>query len=849
MLLHRLRHSSTCKRVEGTLSRARFRAQRWAFSVRQRTGSLRSSARAARAITRLAVRPTLTAAVVVSALVLLRHLPPAPGKANTLILWLSAEPDKAVYAAVLTTVAATSGLFLALYFTALSVVASTSYAGVTPAIRSLVVDEVVGSTYLRIIAHLAAVALLALALLGLGAEPSRSVLIYSALLGAVVLFAFFRLGRHIFAFFDPRMLSRFPQREFAKYLTKATTAGRRWAVPSFQKHFHGKALGALRTVDDLIEYASSEAKPRAEVVSGLAADLLNLLAINAQRSSRIPSDSLWFERTAKFERWELLSGVETDIALQTGTGPRAQEVPNHLFITQRIASTIARALTVLFKVDAVQEAAELMVKITSAAAHLGSTLAVSEAFALLDAAWEPLLDYLTKHELKERERRYAALSAVSAMAVGYLQVVLSTTRVIENRSADSVLAPARDLRKRRTKHLYRSRHPRSVLKRMESFHQALRFEREAEGKLVSPDWYLKEIIAQAYADCFADITRQFLAAARRTYLDSSTRFTHVKDPLFAAECLCRGIEAATKLGFRIEPIRQRCQELASLVVNKEGWDLIDFDQVMREVQGLRTALLKRSAREVAALAVVSRDNELPDYLGHTRAVLSQELVPLMSEKDDTDFDVLFGAVFDATLEVASSHVAGSSDPRQTHSIAVALDTSLDLLELSGLALLFSELHGTDFFNIVKARWESYLDNHSSATQAIELFYLAMESRLQLPFGSPGAMARQEWQRSFAQAMANAGFSTDAYSTPWEQEEEARSKHKSYVIQSIHLHLGMMFTDPSTYFAALYLTQRPEASGLKMPEDIRQCISRLEDEKERRQNTFGEEGSGTENERT
>lgn len=83
-------------------------------------------------------------------------------------------------------------------------------------------------------------------------------------------------------------------------------------------------------------------------------------------------------------------------------------------------------------------------------------------------------------------------------------------------------------------------------------------------------------------------------------------------------------------------------------------------------------------------------------------------------------------------------------------------------------------------------------------------------------------------------MANAGFDIEGRMSPWEGEEKARTEHTSRIIQSIRPHMGMTFRRPYDYFAAFYLSERPEAAGLKLPDSVLRCKEAVERETRRRQ---------------
>src|SRR5256886_10161228 len=104
---------------------------------------------------------------------------------------------------LLNTVVQIAGLFLTLYFTAISVIASTVYARVPGDVRTLAVDEKVGNVYIRIVAILGAVSILYLIAGVMGVQIGLIGLVAIGALSILSLFSFLFLGKRTFNFFQP----------------------------------------------------------------------------------------------------------------------------------------------------------------------------------------------------------------------------------------------------------------------------------------------------------------------------------------------------------------------------------------------------------------------------------------------------------------------------------------------------------------------------------------------------------------------------------------------------------------------------------------------------------------------
>src|SRR5437773_6242496 len=100
----------------------------------------------------------------------------------------------------LNTIVQLAGLFLTLYFTAISLIASAVYARVPGDVRTLAVDEKVGNLYIRLVAVLGALAILYVVGGILGVNIGLVGLTAVSALSIISLFSFLFLGKRTFNF-------------------------------------------------------------------------------------------------------------------------------------------------------------------------------------------------------------------------------------------------------------------------------------------------------------------------------------------------------------------------------------------------------------------------------------------------------------------------------------------------------------------------------------------------------------------------------------------------------------------------------------------------------------------------
>ena len=159
---------------------------------------------------------------------------------------------------LLSIIASISGIFLGLYFTAISVVASSIFARVPSDLRELLLKEKVGYQYIKILVILTSTSILLLGYIVFGGFPGVFISLFIILLGCFGIFCFVELGIRVFSFFDPTRLSDTIFYDLNSNIRLSTINGFRWADPNFQSHYQKIAARDISTLSTLIKLCASE---------------------------------------------------------------------------------------------------------------------------------------------------------------------------------------------------------------------------------------------------------------------------------------------------------------------------------------------------------------------------------------------------------------------------------------------------------------------------------------------------------------------------------------------------------------------------------------------------------------
>jgi hypothetical protein len=154
------------------------------------------------------------------------------GLLNYLIArWPIPKPD--AYTSWLGTLAQIGGVFIALYFTAVTAAAAAIYAQVPNNVRDLLARERWGNAYIRYLTFATFLPLCLIALHLLGFEPLRLAVPFLIFFSGVGIIAFTKLGKLPFNLFDPTRLSYVLFAELNTWIREVGPGGFRWLDPSF----------------------------------------------------------------------------------------------------------------------------------------------------------------------------------------------------------------------------------------------------------------------------------------------------------------------------------------------------------------------------------------------------------------------------------------------------------------------------------------------------------------------------------------------------------------------------------------------------------------------------------------
>ena len=323
----------------------------------------------------------------------------------------------------------------------------------------------------------------------------------------------------------------------------------------------------------------------------------------------------------------------------------------------------------------------------------------------------------------------------------------------------------------------------------------VRAEYEIEGRRATPDWYLRSALA---GECILSL-REFaeqLPKLLEAYLAGGALAR--SSPVVKAMTGAQALEAVAKAELVVDTIPRAVEELENLQRGHDPQPTSELEGLVDRVRARRSPILRYIAEAVVELRPV-QSHSAPDLFGQALFTLVHHTEQAIAGGDMELVRLVFQRVLDATL-ILDEHGRMTYRPPTYQVNSAILDPLIDILELSGLAMVYEVLRGDQSAEPVRQAWETYIKScaqpESVARRVLTNLDLADGG---LSFGvSPRGIARTEWGMRLSKRVVEMGYARPEYS-PFDDQP---SWNAPPLIKMLGVSDGMpIFLRPRAIFAA------------------------------------------------
>ncbi len=762
---------------------------------------------------------------------LLNHWGITPGRVQV---------DSSTYVSLVSTVAQIAGIFLGLYFTAVGVVASAVYSRVPGDVRALLVQEKTGNLYLRMVALLSAVAILLLVIHALGFPISILSLCLLIILSLLSIFSFIELGRRIFDFFNPAVLVAYLAGDLQKSIHRATARGFEWHTPSLQYFYQNQAENLLNSYHNIVYLVTHEERPYGKTLLALARNALGLLVFYEKNKSSIPTESYWFRHTYRHPGWLTTDYTRIQLALNTGIALPPKIVPDPLWFEAAIEEILTDILRTLLETNDLRSAGAALDAVRQTVGVMAEYHAIEEALHLQGILQPIMLTYAlqeggddTQSEILDDQLRLT-LSLIELSGFLLINTLLGFVQWLNKIPVAAFAHMIGRIRWNRRKDIYTTGLPRPVMKQLEYLRKGLALERNVEGHLISPIWFRQQISALGLSRFLSETVTRLVGTLESTYPVQVEALLTEKRTLLAVQLIQTGLEACQKYGKHFEGAKAYTEQLTSLRrVADIPWTEIDRDTFDSRIRGVRTQLVLSLGKALPTLVTLPPSEQMQDYFGLAYSILAQEAYIAMATGDETLFQQVISPVFVACLLAPGKVFEQLQEIDATMRFIYSTEPIEDLLELSGYALIFSELDGKSFWNTMKPLWNTYFAQQPVPQEEVDRIANIIQARRGRLTIYPRAMIRQTWKQDLEGRLRERGLLNDSFS--FDPQARQQKRHPSAIIRALTRSGDwQLFDHPLDVFLVIYTREKNTGWHLNLPRGAESFAKALQREEAKEQ---------------
>ena len=633
--------------------------------------------------------------------------------------------------------------FLGFYLAAVSIVLGQSYHDVSAAVRNLILQNretrlYLGSIGLSLGVGLTLVVVRSIDLLPYGYATVGFYVILVLYSGWSV----FKLTAGAFNLSNPVALAVEPLQTVYRSISRLDASGL-LGDEAVRQAAARRADAALEILAELIRLTKERESTDRDRLAALVEGLLLEVRFYAGRKHKLGPTSGWFLPEPAYPRWIEAHHSETSLALSTSTPLQGRMEPARDWFEKRSAELVAQAI----EACVVTSDTDAALRMTRAAVLTARTLArhyrVEDALAFYEVIRNHCREIESKNETSQAIASEPPL-ILTDMLVGWNEAIAAWP-------AEVVETVARTDWDRRSTSVVEVRGPARVWTAAQQMLKEIHAEHDVEGRRVTPDWHLESALAGecilALRELADQAPGQFDNYVRHLQRTPSPPEARLAIGLELLQSLAKADVFAEMAAHSFDDLRQLCR-------GYEPDDAPEVHKLANRIDRSRSSILELMGQAL----VESRpkdDRSKPDYFGHAWFVLVHHAQEAIASGDTKTVQRIFDSVFQATFKMYDHVLATYTEPAY-HFTPAHVDSVIDLLEVSGLAIFYEALRNDQSAAAVCAAWQDWLTNPEHGKTRAETILNIVDYRRGSLIGTD--LRRTEWSMRLEQNIVDAGLS-------------------------------------------------------------------------------------------
>lgn len=739
-------------------------------------------------------------------------------------------PNGDEYVSFFATVSGIGGVFIGLYYAAISTVSASAYSQVANNIRALLLKERIGNVYMRYLSFVTFLSLIVIVVRILFQIYIGSALIVVIILSGIGIIAFVKLGQRAFYLFDPTTLSNTIFYEMKKYLQMVVLGGYKWGDQNFQSHAHKLVKQNIDTIETLSSIVKSSRHLAGQPYSELVKNLLGFLIFYQVQRNKIPNNSNWYEIMYVHKNWYLTDESTLNIAYNTGTQLNPDKEFDYYWIENKLLPIVYDCLKINLEsnnrtiVFAILQYFEMFIETISKNGEIDKSIKfVSD---LENFVFNINLEKYSKS--KNIEESLNIIAFYELMVAMNIKIFLSFLKTFEIYNREEISYKLSKINWNHKKSIYKIGFPYFCSEHLQWLSERIDFELKVEGKVITPNWYQTEIISLHIYNKLSDNINLILDSMFNAIEKWKTNYSKKEMIIIHSAILSREWELFHKIQrglFQLEKVAKNLFENRSI----EGlnWENIDWEKIKITLEEKRSKILLEMAKKNIELSVENRPKEFPDYQGQFLHTLSESVIDAICQNNTDILKSIFRSFYYGCIIKFEDlkPIVKKVDWRVKQKFKMAIAPLLDLVDVSGYDYLMSEYYENTFiWEIIKNTWDEYLNTDTEQKLSVLSSAIVLtENSFEIEYRG---IVRTNWQMKIERILEllprKQSYRHEFYPRiPYEQVE-----HKSALVRLMaRYRLSAMF-DGIDIFSYFYFSTHPGKKNItfgRKSEQLKEAI--------------------------
>lgn len=716
------------------------------------------------------------------------------------------------------TIASLAGLFVSLYFTAVGFLTSALYGGASSELRSSALSERISNFYVRFVLWTGAISLCFLTAEALGYSTRSLALIIVSTAGTIALLAAGTLLGSTLRFFNPSSFAAEARRNLDLLFDYFETGSSLKHQKALQSAARKRARQIIGLFDEALRLCESENQSAAlsEIGGHAAAILQSYWTVKP----RLPSESGWWQPEPKSEGWFLADHTSIKRALKSGTSLRREKELDRLWAEGDLSSSLARALKNLVQERKWADGAELLEHVRKISNTGSEHFLIEEVQLLLSKLEAILLEYTDSEKGRNSQDRGVRSSDLWDMyGAVHVQMLVGARRSLEQIAPENIIDLISTIDWQDEASVSTTPVMPDLKERLELLGETLRFERVVEGRELSPEWYQAEFLLPGILEGLHERVNLLHAQISRLLEDVVAKLEEEGKHSSACQLAEKGLEIQSQWSPFVEDAREIDESLRKMI-KADDFEYPDFDweALDEDLDDAGQQVVDRFI-DFAPDLLFELDNErAKELLGHIYSLITDRCAEAAISGSDDRFSELFDEAFNLGLFLWGRAPLKDVDLREWDQVRIGVQPVIDILALSGLALIRDEIDGPGFWKPVQESWNDFLNDSDSPREILETVFRVGDQSL-TEFGvMPRSIIRTEWRQSMQDELRERRL----LSGPGSGQRASATKRPllDAVLAGIQ---GI--EDPIDVFLGALIAVRPESIGLEWPQGAQSFLRR------------------------